>query len=222
MPANPANRSIGVITARAAAGEYCWSDELERAQRGPGWRFSGLDRAGPRRSRPRVAHPGRSGREPEPRGGERRASLDRPGVRRGPDGTQSDRGRLFARPRRLGALLRRDRRSLWAQADADSGDGAVDSGVRARGLGADGRSPLRRAPPRWALRRDGVPDHACADHGALVGAWAHEVDRAVVGHRRRHLRPRPGARRRALGGVLVGLGLPAHPAARCVWRFSWP
>ena len=29
-------------------------------------------------------------------------------------------------------------------------------GLRARGLGADGRSPLRRAPPRWALCRHGV------------------------------------------------------------------
>ena len=41
---------------------------------------------------------------------------------------------------------------------------------------------------RRALRRHGVPDHARADHGALVGAGPHEVDRALVGHRRRDLR----------------------------------
>ncbi len=47
--------------------------------------------------------------------------------------------------------------------------GAVDSGVPARGLGADGRGALRRAPARRALRGHGVPDDARADHGALVG-----------------------------------------------------
>ena len=94
------------------------------------------------------------------------------GVRLGADGAQPDRGRLLARPRRLGALLRRDRRSLRTQADADPRHGAVDSGLPARGVGADGRGALRRAPPRWALRRHGLPDHARADHGAVVRARA--------------------------------------------------
>ena len=71
-----------------------------------------------------------------------------------------------------------------------------------------------RAPPGRALRRHGVPDDARADHGALVGARAHEGDRPVVGHRRRHLLARPRALRRAVGALLVGLGLPDHLAAR--------
>ena len=50
--------------------------------------------------------------------------------------------------------------------------GAVDSGVPARSLGADGRGPLPRAPARRVLRRHGVPDDARADHGALVRARA--------------------------------------------------
>ena len=44
---------------------------------------------------------------------------------------------------------------------------------------------VRRARARRPLGGHGVPDDAGADHGAVVGARAHEVDRAVVGARRR-------------------------------------
>ena len=52
------------------------------------------------------------------------------------------------------------------------------------------RGAVRRAPARRARRRHGVPDDARADHGAVVGPGADEVDRALVGHRRRDLRAR--------------------------------
>ena len=58
------------------------------------------------------------GREPQPVGRERRAARHRQGVRRQPDRAQPRRRRLLARPRRLGALPRRARRPLRAQADA--------------------------------------------------------------------------------------------------------
>ena len=49
-----------------------------------------------------------------------------------------------------------------------------------------------------ASRRDGLPDHAGADHRALGGPGAHEGYRPLVRHRRRHRRPRP-----LLSGLLL-------------------
>ena len=58
---------------------------------------------------------------------------------------------------------------------------AVDPRLPARRLRAERRGPVRRARPRRPLRRHGLPDDAGADHGALVGPGADEVDRALVG-----------------------------------------
>ena len=68
---------------------------------------------------------------------------------------------------------------------------------------------LRRRP----RRRDGLPDHAGADHRALERAGADQVDRALVGARGRDLGPRAAGLRRAAGAVRLGLGLLRHPAA---------
>ena len=46
------------------------------------------------------------------------------------------------------------------------------------------------------------------------GPGAHEVDRALVGDRRRARGARPARRRRPARALLVGLGLPGHAAAR--------
>ena len=70
-------------------------------------------------------------------------------------------------------------------------------------------------------RRHGLPDDARADHRAVVRAGAHEVDRALVGARRRDLRARPAARRLAARALLVGLGLPDHAAARRRGARAW-
>ena len=61
------------------------------------------------------------------------------------------------------------------------------------------------------------PDDARAHHGAVVRAGAHEVDRAVVGDRWRHLGARTAALRLAARALLVGLGL---PRSRCRSRSS--
>ena len=100
---------------------------------------------------------------------------------------ESRRRRLLARPRRIGALLRRARRPLRAQADAGARHGAVDPRLPARRVRAERRGPLRGARARRALGRHGLPDDARTDHGALVGPGPNEVDRALVGHRRRDL-----------------------------------
>ena len=45
------------------------------------------------------------------------------------------------------------------------------------------------------------------------GPGAHEIDRPLVGHRRRHLRARAAARRGAARALLVGFRVPRHAAA---------
>ena len=174
----------------------------------------GAEQTGPCRPRPRRADPRRGGREPEPVGRERRAAVDRPGVRLVAGHAQPDRGRLLARARGLGALPRRARRPLRAQDDARPRHRARDPDVAAGRVRAVGRGAVRGARRRRARRRDGLPDHTGADHGALVGPGPHEVDRALVGARRRDRRARPARRRCAARGVLVGIGLPRHAAAR--------
>ena len=73
---------------------------------------------------------------------------------------------------------------------------------------------VRRAGRRRARGGHGLPDDAGADHRALVGARAHEVDRAVVGARRRDRGARPAALGLPARALLVGLGVPDHAAAR--------
>ena len=89
-----------------------------------------------------------------------------------------------------------------------------DPGISAGGVRAVRRGALRRPSPRRTLGRHGLPDDARSDHGALGRAGTHEGDRALVRDRRRHRRSRAAGRRRAAGGVLVGIGLPRHAPAR--------
>ena len=70
-----------------------------------------------------------------------------------------------------------------------------------------------RPAARRALGRDGLPDHAGADHRALVGAGADPIDRALVGARGGDLVAWPAAGRRAADRVRLGVGVPDHPAA---------
>ena len=70
----------------------------------------------------------------------------------------------------------------------------------------------------------GLPDDARADHGAVVRAGAHEVDRAVVGARRRDRGARPaGLRRRCSstsGGARSSWSRCRWPWSRSSWRWS--
>jgi MFS family permease len=67
--------------------------------------------------------------------------------------------------------------------------------------------------PRRSGGGNGVPDDARPDHGALVGPGAYEVDRALGSNGRSDRLARPVVRRRSARALLVGLGLPDHPAA---------
>src|SRR5208282_6331749 len=58
--------------------------------------------------------------------------------------------------------------------------------------------------------RHGFPDDSRADHGAVVGTGAHEVNRSVVRHRRRDRLARPTNVGLAARAFLVGLGVPNH------------
>ena len=70
-----------------------------------------------------------------------------------------------------------------------------------------------RAPSRWALRRHGVPDHARADHGAVVGPGRTKAIALWSGIGGAISSLGPVLAGALLGGVLVGLGLPPHAAA---------
>ena len=84
----------------------------------------------------------------------------------------------------LGALGDRYGRKLMLIAR----HGALGARVPAGRVRADRRRALRRARARRRVGGHGLPDDAGADHRAVVGARAHEVDRAVVGDRRRRSR----------------------------------
>ena len=115
------------------------------------------------------------------------------------------RRRLLARPGRLGALPRRDRRPLRPQAAARARHGARGPGLPARGLGALATTSSFVARVLGGLAAGmAYPDDARADHRAVVRAGAHEVDRAVVRPRRRDLRARPAARRLAAASTSGG------------------
>ena len=185
-------------------------------------REGGVGRARACGRRAHLADPRRGGREPEPRRGQRRAAGHRQGVRRGPDRAQPRRGRLLARAGRVRALPRRARRPLRAQADAAARHGAGDPGVAAGGLRAVDRGAVRGAPPRRPGGGDGLPDHARADHRAVVGPGAHAVDRAVVGPRRSDRRARPVARRARCSPSSTG-GRSSWSRCRSRWWPStWP
>ena len=120
---------------------------------------------------------------------------------------QPDRGRLLARARRLGALPRRARRPLRTEDDAAARHRAGDTGLRARRPCAVDRGPVRRPSRSAASPPDGIPDDPGADHRALVGTGADQIDRPLVCAGRGHRRPRAADRRRPADAVRLGLGL---------------
>ena len=61
---------------------------------------------------------------------------------------------------------------------------------------------------------NGIPDDPGADHRALVGPGADEIDRTMVGVGRGNRCPRAADRRRTADTVRLELGLLRHPAAR--------
>ena len=160
------------------------------------------------------ADPRRRGRQPQPRGRQRRPAGHRQGVRRRPDRAQPGRGRLLARAGRIGALPRRDRRPVRAQADA-----------------AAGRRRWRSPPRCWphARRRS----RCCSSPGSSAGSrpgMAYPTTLALItalwsGPARTRsialwsalgggdLVARAAARGRAARALLVGLGVPRHAAA---------
>ncbi len=141
-----------------------WAGDDDDRQHG-----HGVERARARAPGARHADPRRGRRQPQPCRRQRRAARHRQGVRRQPDVAQPGRGRLLARPRRLGPVSRRARRPLRAQDDARDGDGAVDPRLACSRAGALDRGAVRRARGRRPLGRHGLPDDAGADHRAVVG-----------------------------------------------------
>jgi hypothetical protein len=162
------------------------------------------DRAGAVGSRPHLPRPRSGGREPEPGRGQRRAAGHWQGLRRRTDRAQPRCRGVLTRPLRFGAVPRRPRRPLRAQADADSGHRPGDPGLPAGRLRAVDRGPLHRATLRRSGGGHGVSDHARSDHRAVVWTGAHEVDRAVVGPGRRDFRARAIALGRAAHRVRLG------------------
>ncbi len=67
--------------------------------------------------------------------------------------------------------------------------------------------------PRRTRRRHGLPDHARADHRALVGPGPDQVDRAVVRTRRSDLGARAADLGRAADRVRLGIGIPGDDSA---------
>ena len=63
------------------------------------------------------------------------------------------------------------------------GIGLCDPRLPAGRVRAVDRGPVRRPAGRRARGRDGLPDHAGADHRAVVRAGADPIDRALVGAR---------------------------------------
>ncbi len=68
----------------------------------------------------------------------------------------------------------------------------------------------------WAASRPGMayPTTLALITALWSGPGPNPLDRAVVGHRRRHLRARPARGGSAAGALLVGFGVPGHAAAR--------
>ena len=75
------------------------------------------------------------------------------------------------------------------------------------------RRALRCPRGRRALRRHGLPDHARADHRPLVGTHPDQVDRSLVGDRRRLRRARAARERDPPRVLRLGVGLPRHHPA---------
>ena len=170
-------------------------------------------RTGEGRARPRLADPGRGGRQPQPVGRERRAAVDRAGLRRVADRARPRRGRLLARARGVRPVARRPRRPLRPQAHAHPRRRPVDPGLPARRVRPDHRGPHRRPDPRRRVRRHGLPDDPRPHRRPVVGPGPDALDRPVVGARRRHRRARAAGLGLPPRALRVELGLPRHAAA---------
>ncbi len=172
-----------------------------------------LDRSRARRARSHRPDRRGGGREPEPVRGQRRPAGHRQAFRFVPDDPRPDRRRLLARARVLGAVAGRPRRPLRAQVDAPHRNGVGDPDVSARRVRTLRHRPLPRTARRGLGRRDGLPDHAGADHRSVGGARPYEVDRTVVGARRRDRHAWTTLLRLSSGALLLGIGVPDHAAA---------
>ncbi len=156
---------------------------------------------------------GGRGRQPEPHRGQCRAARHRPGLRHGPDRARPDRHRLLARPGRLGALPGRGGRPSWPPHDARARRAAVHPGLPDSRL-RPGRWRAAGCPPaRRDLRRHGLPHHPGPDHRALVGTGPDPGYRPVVWSGRRDHVPGAPDGRPGPALLLVGISVPAHPAA---------
>ena len=153
-------------------------------------------------------------RQPQPLRRQRRPPRHRGGVRLVADDAQPDRGRLLARSRRVGALVRRPGRPLRPQADDRARDGPLDPGLAPCRVRAFRRGALPRARRRRAGRRHGLSHDARARHGALVGAGPDEGDRALVRARRRDRRARPARLGPAARAFRLGIRLRRDRAPR--------
>jgi hypothetical protein len=161
---------------------------------------------------PRADRDGRGG-QPQPHRGQRRPARHRPGLRRRPDHARPDRHRLLTRPGRVGALPGDGRRPLRPPDDASAGRAAVRPGLPDGRLRPGPRRAAGRPPARRDLRGHGLPHDPGPDHRAVVGARPDQGHRPVVRYRRRHHRPGAHAGRPGPAALLVGVGVPAHPAA---------
>ena len=106
-------------------------------------------------------------------------------------------------------------RPLRTQVDAAARDGAVGPGVPAGGVCPERLGAVHRARARRSVGGHGLSDDAGVDCGVVVGAWADEVDRVVVGAGRCDRLAGAVGLRRAAGALLVGIGVSDHLAARC-------
>ena len=144
--------------------------------------------------------------------------IGRPSTRR--RRAQPHRGRLFARAGRVGALPRRARRPLRAQADAAARHGAAVPACLLAAFAPNDEVLFVARVIGGLSAGMAYPTTLALITALWSGPGAHEVDRPVVGARRRDRVARPAGRRRPARALLVGLGLPHHPAARR-GRLSW-
>ncbi len=135
------------------------------------------------------------------------------GLRHWPDHARPDRHRLLTRPGGVGALPGGRGRPLRPPDDAGAGRAAVRPGLPAGRLRPGRGRPAGRPPAGRDLRGHGLPHDPGPDHRAVVGSRPDQGHRAVVRYRRRHHRPGAHAGRPGLAALLVGIGVPAHPAA---------
>ena len=100
---------------------------------------------------------------------------------------------------------------------------AGDSDVAPGGVCAERHGSVRRTGRRGAGRGDGVPDHAGVDHRVVgAGRRPDEVDRVVVGHRRRDRRTGPRWRRAYCSSTSTGDRCSCSRSRSPLSQSSWP